>query len=185
MRKYLLGVAALILLMGNPASADEGTGVVPMLKMDTTYYFVLGSAPMTPAAELPGRFPGTFWGVAWEGTVQGDLNGVIRWWVEVPLSGVGRWEIWGCAVPEPDCYDPTRLIMAGYDAFGYMSDSFDAWAGKGVVTYVGPGYPEYAEWFGRRINDGGSIDYILIGDEPVPHYGEGWFTIYNKPSNKH
>ena len=69
--------------------------------------------------------------------------------------------------------------MAGYDAFGYVSDV--DWEGKGVVTYVNAAYPEYAEWFGRRISDGGYVDF----PGGVPSYGEGWFTIYNKPSNKH
>jgi hypothetical protein len=180
MRKYLLGVAALILLMGNPASADEGQGVTPMLRMDTTYYFVLGTDFRLPAA-FPGRPSSLLWALTWEGTVEGDINGVIRWWAEFtpPLSfaGTGRWEIWDCASPAPTCFDPSRLIMAGYDVFGYVSDV--DWEGKGIVAYVGADYPEYAEWFGRRITDGGWVDFTGLP------YGEGWFTIYNKPSNKH
>ena len=71
--------------------------------------------------------------------------------------------------------------MAGYDAFGYTSDT--EWAGKGVVTYVGANYLEkYGEWFGRRITDGGWVKFLAPG---TPEYGEGWFTIYNTPSNKH
>ena len=50
------------------------------------------------------------------------------------------------------------------------------------MTYVGAGYlEEYGEWFGRRIADGGYVNFV----GGVPNDGEGWFTIYNRPSNKH
>jgi len=179
MKKYLLGMAALLLLAASPAPANEG--VTPMLKMDTTYHFMFFN-PMIPAAQLPGRAPGTQWAFTWEGTVQGDINGVIRWWVEIPMTGVGRWELWDCkpVYPVEDCEKPNQLIMAGYDAFGYVSAT--DWEGKGVVTYVGEAYLEkYGEWFGRRIADGGWVRFA--GD--LPSYGEGTFTIYNTPSNKH
>lgn len=177
MKKLMLAVTALILVATNPALAAEG--VTPFLKMDTTYHFQFFT-PVIPAAPLPGR-PAADWALAWEGTVQGELNGVIRWWVEFPLTGVGRWELWDCepVYPPIDCQDPAQLIMAGYDAFGYVSAT--DWAGKGVVTYVNEGYPEFAEWFGRRITDGGYVDFV----GGLPTYGEGWFTIYNTPSNKH
>ena len=155
MKKYFIGLAVLVLLAAGPAQSGEG--VTPMLKMGTT------------------------WAFTWEGTLHGDFNGVIRWWVEFPLTGVGRWELWDCepVYPASDCQDPARLVMAGYDAFGYVSAT--EWEGKGVVTYVNPGYPELGEWFGRRISDGGYVNF----DDGVPIDGEGWFTIYNTPSNKH
>ena len=180
MRKYLLGAAVLLLLAANPAPADEG--VTPILKMDTTYHFMFFSQD-TPAASLPGR-PAALWAFAWEGTVKGDINGVIRWWVELPSSAVGRWEIWDCepVYPASDCNDPAKLIMAGYDVFASTTESGSEWAGKGIVTYVGAAYlEEFGGWYGRRITDGGWVDYV----SGLPSYGEGWFTIYNRPSNKH
>jgi hypothetical protein len=176
MRKLLLGVAALVLLAASPAPADEG--VTPMLKMNTTYNFMF-FGELIPVAPLAGRPPGAQWALAWEGTIQGDVNGVIRWWAEFPLTGVGRWEIWACQPIYPsDCAfdNPALLIMAGYDAFGYVSDT--DWEGKGIVTYANE---QYAEWFGRRITDGGWVEFV----GGVPSHGEGPFTIYNKPSNKH
>jgi hypothetical protein len=182
MKKLILGLAALVLLAAGPVQGKEG--VTPMLKMDTTYHFQF-FIPDTPAAVLPGR-PAAVWGFAWEGTIKGDINGVIRWWVELPFftptQGVGRFELWDCepVYPASDCQDQERLIMAGYDAFGYVSPT--DWEGKGVVTYVGAEYmEEYGEWFGRRIADGGYVDFV----GGFPSYGEGWFTIYNRPSNKH
>ncbi len=180
MRKLLLGVAALVLLAASPAPADKG--VTPMLKMNTTYHFVFGSA-VIEAAPLPGRFPGTEWALVWEGTIQGDVNGVIRWWAEfspvTAFTSVGRWELWDCAPEYPiscDYEDATLLMMAGYDAFGYVSAT--DWEGKGIVTYANE---QYAEWFGRRITDGGWVAFV----DGLPSYGEGQFRIYNTPSNKH
>ena len=178
MKRLILALAAIALLAAAPAQGKEG--ITPMLKMDTTYHFQFFS-PVIPAAPLPGR-PASVWAFAWEGTVHGDISGVIRWWVEVPLTGAARWELWDCepVYPTVDCQDPAQLIMAGYDAFGYVS-ALD-WEGKGIVTYVGAEYlEEYGEWFRRRISEGGYVDFV----SGVPTYGEGWFTIYNRPSNKH
>ncbi len=178
MMKILIGILFSGLLIATPVLADKG--VTPMLKMDTTYYFMLLD-PMIPAAPLPGRPPGTQWALAWEGTIQGDVNGVIRWWAEFAppdLTGVGRWEIWDCEPVYPiECNydDPVLLIMAGNDAFGYVSPT--DWEGKGIVTFANE---QYTEWFGRRITDGGWVDF-----DAIPWYGEGYFVIYNRPSNKH
>ena len=181
MKKFLLGVASLALLATTAAPAGEG--VTPMLKMHTTYNIVFGSG-FIPAAPFVDRAPGTSWALTWEGTIEGDVNGVIRWWVAFNPTGefgsTGRWEIWDCepVYPSPACdfSDPGLLIMAGYDVFGYVSDI--DWEGKGVVTYANE---EYAEWVGRRITDGGYVEFV--GGFPL--YGEGPFVIYNTPSNKH
>ena len=182
MRKLILGAAALLLLAASPASA--GKGVTPMLKMHTTYNIVFGT-DFIPMAPFPGREPATQWALTWEGTVQGDINGVIRWWapfdpVTESFLGTGRFEIWDCAPEEPiscDYEDTSLLVMAGYEAFAYVSDV--DWKGKGIVTYA---REDYAEWLGRRYADGGYVDFLPGG---FPCCGEGWFTIYNRPSNKH
>ena len=185
MKRLILSLTALALLAAAPAQGKEG--VTPMLKMDTTYGIVFGT-DFIPMAPFPGSDAVTLWALTWEGTVQGDVSGVIRWWVPFnsdteSFLGVGRWELWDCAPEYPiscDYQDVTLLMMAGYDAFGYTSAT--EWEGKGIVTYVGAAYPDYAEWFGRRVTDGGYVDFYPNG---FPCCGEGWFTIYNKPSNKH
>jgi hypothetical protein len=181
MKKYLLGAAALALLAANAVPA--GQGVTPVLRMDTTYHFILGSG-FVPTAPFVERVPGTLYALVWQGTVQGDVEGVIRWWGELTPAGeftsVGKWEIWDCMpeYPSPGCdFDSAdQLIMAGYETFGYVSAT--DWEGKGIVTYANE---EYAEWFGRRTTDGGYVDFV----GGYPSYGEGYFTIYNRPSNKH
>lgn len=179
MKKCLIGIAVLLLLATGPASADNGT--TPMLKMDTTYHFAFG-VDFLPMTTFPGIALGSQWAVVWEGTVQGDINGVIRWWVHLnpdwTFGSVGRWELWDCATEEPiicNYGNDELLMMAGYDVFGYVSDT--DWEGKGIVTYANE---DHAEWYGRRITDGGYVDLC----DGIP-CGEGWFTIYNRPSNKH
>jgi hypothetical protein len=41
----------------------------------------------------------------------------------------------------------------------------------------------HTEWFGRRITDGGWVEFDTHTGFPI--YGEGSFVIYNRPSNKH
>jgi hypothetical protein len=181
-RKLISGVAALFLLVAGTASANEG--VTPMLKMDTTYNIVFGTS-FIPIAPFPGADAVTLWALTWEGTVEGDINGIIRWWVPFntvteSFLGVGRWELWDCEPEYPvNCNyeDTTLLMMAGYDAFAYVSA--DDWEGKGIVTYANE---QYAAWLGRRITDGGNVELYPNG---FPCCGEGWFTIYDRPSNKH
>ena len=179
MRKLMYAAATLLFLLAAPVSADQG--VTPMLKMNTTYKFVFPS-DIIPAAPFAERV-GTLYALVWEGTIEGDVNGVIRWWVEFTPAGAftaaGRWEIWNCAPEYPvscDYGNPELLIMAGYETFWYVSDV--DWKGKGIVTFANQ---EYAEWYGRRTGDGGYVD--LVGG--LLSYGEGSFTIYNTPSNKH
>ena len=187
MKPIYIGIIILGLLIASPVPAKEG--VTPMLKMHTTYHFILGS-DFLPAAPFIERPADTVWALVWQGTVEGDIEGVIRWWVEFdpdPVHGgfgsLGRWEIWDCepVYPSPDCDfdDQDQLILAGHDVFAYVSGS--DWEGKGIVKYAGEGYEE---WSGRRITDGGWVQY----DPDPPHfpvYGEGPFVIYNTPSHKH
>ena len=165
MKKLIFGVAALLLLLANPALASKG--VTPILKMQTTYKFVFPS-DIIPAAPFAERV-GTLYALVWEGTIEGDVNGVIRWWVEFTPAGAftaaGRWEIWDCAPEYPivcDSGDSGLLIMEG----------------KGIVTYANE---EYADWYGRRTTDGGYVEF----DGGLLSYGEGFFNILNRPSNKH
>jgi hypothetical protein len=177
MKRLILGLAAVVLLATGTAQSSEG--VTPMLKMNTTYHFVFGTG-FELAAPLPGTPSGAMWALAWEGSIQGDVNGVIRWWVQfVPpdqFKSVGRFEIWNCELGGCDYEDTSLLLMAGYEVFGYVSAT--DWEGKGIVTFA---HEDYAEWLGRRYADGGWVQFV----GGFPFYGEGPFVIYNRPSNKH
>jgi hypothetical protein len=176
MKKIFIGITALALLVASPAPAGDNA---PWLKSDTAYYFV----------GVPGSDPS--WLLAWEGTIQGDVNGVIRWWLDLdewfPPDYVTRWEVLDC-VPEDDpslCPLDALVIMAGYSAGTNFApvDGVVEWSGKGVVTFVvdHKDYPQYAKWFGRRTTEGG---WYSLDEEGNPT-GVGPFVIYDRPSNKH
>ena len=178
MNKFLAGIILLGLLIANPAPADKG--VTPMLKMNTAYYFV------------GDQVRDLSWLLAWEGTIQGDVNGVIRWWVDLdewfPPDYVTRWEVLECNLDDPSsCPHDALVIMAGYSAGTNLLppvDGFVEWSGKGVVTFVSaePEYAQYAEWFGRRTTEGG---WYSLDEGGNPTDGVGPFMIYDRPSNKH
>jgi hypothetical protein len=176
MKLFLFGVTALLLVVAGPAPASDDHA--PRLKSDISYYFAMGQ----------GQYRDPSWLLAWEGTVQGDVNGVIRWWFDYAESEspmyVTRWEVLDCD-PDDDpilCpHDvPALVVMAGYSAGTNFApvDGVAEWSGKGVVTFVAP---QYAKWFGHRTTEGGS--YYL--DEGTPTNGTGPFVIYDKPPNKH
>lgn len=179
MKKIFIGVTALALLVASPVLAGDKGDKAPWLKSDTSYYFAVGQ----------NKFRDPSWLLAWEGTIQGDVNGVIRWWVDLAETFypnyVGRWEILDCQPPDDpiSCpHDPALVIMAGYTAGTNLPplvvDGVQKWSGKGIVTFV---TEPYAKWFGRRTTEGGW--YYVVGE--VPTNGVGPFVIYDRPSNKH
>jgi hypothetical protein len=114
--------------------------------------------------------------LAWEGPTDGDIEGVIRWWLVVPtrVTGqashfVGRWEIW-------DDTD-TVLLLAGYEA-GTTTDrpgKSGVWRANGIVTYVNLDFPELGDWFGRQMHDGGEFIWAIPG--VLPSHGWGKLRI--------
>jgi hypothetical protein len=182
MKKIFIGITALALLVASPAPAGDNA---PWLESDTAYYFA-GDQVRDPS-----------WLLGWEGTIQGDVNGVLRWWIDLaewfPPDYVARWEVLDCDPVDPsscpydpdDPDDPAPVIMAGYSAGTNFApvDGVVEWSGKGVVTFVvdHEDYPQYAKWFGRRTTEGG---WYSLDEEGNPT-GVGPFVIYDRPSNKH
>ena len=173
MKKIFIGITALALLVASPAPAGDNA---PWLESDTAYYFA------------GDQIRDLSWLLAWEGTIQGDVNGVIRWWVDLdewfPPDYVTRWEVLDCDLDDPSScpHDiPALVIMAGYSAGTNFAavDGIATWSGKGIVTFV---TEPYLEWFGRRTTEGGWYNFAAPG---LPNYGEGTFMIFDRPSNKH
>lgn len=169
MRNFFVVAMLMALIVPAAVPADDDTS---QLESDTHYYLAVSQDRRKAS-----------WLLAWEGTVQGDITGVIRWWADtaegVPPNYVTRWEILDCPLDDPSScpHDPALVIMAGYSAGTNFSpvDGVTKWLGKGVVTFVGPEHPQYAKWFGHRTKEGGSYTQR---DRPEGH---GGFTIYDTP----
>lgn len=117
----------------------------------------------------------------WEATVQGDINGTMKWWFEVPPPAslppfpggsvayyAARWEIWDESGEE--------LLLAGQSAGKTVFPAaFPAeagmWDGHGVVTEA---RADFSPLKGRRIYETGPV----IFEVPGPLGGTGIFVIY-------
>jgi len=112
----------------------------------------------------------------WEGTIEGDLNGTMKWWFgpapapTILYQGgkvnyyVARWEIWDS--------DGEKLLLAG-DSAGKTVTPDDAdgmWDGHGVVTKARRGFNRLK---GRSTYETGPVIW-----DPFPYSGTGIFVIY-------
>ncbi len=110
--------------------------------------------------------------LGWQGTISGDINGVIKWWMVVPFKATGqashfedRFEIWNA--------DETILLLAGEEAgtttvrHGKNSN----WRANGIVTEASPGFEE---WIGRHVHEGGNFIWAAPG---LPSHGWGAFRV--------
>ena len=115
--------------------------------------------------------------LAWQGTITGDINGVIQWWMPV-LYSTGqvshfedtRWEIWAV---DPLIHEDALLLLAGYEAgtTTVRHGKNSVWRANGIVTDASEGY-EYLE--GRPTHDGGHFTWAAPG---LPDHGVGEFRI--------
>ena len=132
---------------------------------DTTIYQFVGALEIFDAQ---GRL------LAWQGTVSGDIVGVIKWWmVGESMSYTGqashygdRFEIWDAGEEE--------LLLAGDEAgtttarHGKNSN----WRTNGTVTEVGPGFED---WLGRTEHAEGHFTWAAPG---LPDEGYGTIRIH-------
>jgi hypothetical protein len=119
--------------------------------------------------------------LVWEATIQGDINGTMKWWFEQPPPAVqppfpggrvayyaARWEIW-------DEWGD-RLLLAGESAgktvFPAEAGATGIWDGHGVVTEV---RRAYASLKGRSIYETGPV---ITPETPGPLFGTGLFVIH-------
>ena len=112
-----------------------------------------------------------WWMPGWEGTISGDIEGVIKWWM-APMSATGqashyedRFEIWNAT--------ETVLLLAGDEAgtttvrHGKNSN----WRTNGTVTEA---YGDFEGWLGRKNHAEGHFTWAAPG---LPDHGYGTFRI--------
>ena len=111
--------------------------------------------------------------LAWKGTVSGDINGVVKWYMDLNnmlYTGQAshykdRFEIWDAA--------EENLLLAGDEAGSttarHMKNS--NWRTNGIVTDAAPGYED---WIGRHNHAEGHFTWAAPG---LPDHGYGTFRI--------
>ena len=156
---------ALLLVSGTVLADDAALGdpkPAPSLTGSTEHEFVGHLGILDDKGRL----------LAWEGTISGDINGVIQWWMG-PMSTIGhvssyvyRVEIWNS--------DKTVLRLAGEQAGSTTAaPGKDAvWRGKGIVTEASA---EFDEWIGRQVYESGHATWAIPG--VLPDYGVSTFLI--------
>ena len=147
-------------------ATTAGVNAAPPVNATTEYAFVGHLEQFDDEGRL----------LAWEGTISGDIEGVIRWWMVVPFSITGqvthfeeKWEIW-----DGD-EDDAVLCLEGYNA-GTTTNrpgKTGVWRSNGMVTKVGPACPELDEWLGGHMHESGEFSWIVQGE--FPEKGTGIF----------
>ena len=162
MKLIKLLLASVCLMFAATAAADDPGP----LKSTTEYWFVGHLGQFDDQGRL----------LAWEGIVSGDIDGMIRWWMVVPVSITGqvthfaeRWEILDIT--------GTVVYLEGYNA-GTTTNrpgKSGVWRSNGVVTWVNPGMPELAQWYGRHMHESGEFYWLFPGGPPSD--GTGIFRV--------
>ena len=158
---------ALLLVLGTVLAPDAAIGAkkpAPSLTGTTEYVFV----------GLDGKFDAEGRLLVWEGTINGDIKGVIRWWMG-PSSPSGeashyedRFEIW-----DSDSDDAELLLAVEEKGTTTVRHGKNTvWRANGIVTEASKGYKD---WLGRPTHNGGNATWVIPGVLPLD--GEGTFRI--------
>ena len=122
-----------------------------------------------------------FWMPGWEGTISGDIEGVIIWpsvdpppppkFVGQTNHYVGRFEIWDI---DPFLYPDDAVLLltgegAGSTTIRHGRNSI--WRSNGIVTGASDGY---IDWIGRQVHQDGHFTWAAPG---IPDHGTGTFRV--------
>jgi hypothetical protein len=141
-------------------SASHTPKPAPTLTGTTDYYFV-GNLWIFDAE---GRW------LAWEGTISGDINGTIQWWMGVPrVTGqTGHYDDL-CVI-----LDSKGELLLAVDEAGSSTirhGETGIWRTNGTVIDASE---ECEAWLGRQVHDGGEATWDEFG---MPDKGVGTFRI--------
>jgi hypothetical protein len=163
-------LALTLLLVLGTVLADDSEKPAPSLTGTTDYDFVGHLQQIPDDLDEEGRL------LVWEGTISGDIEGVIQWWME-PMSITGqashyvdRWEIWS---DDPLENSEAVLLLAG-DEEGTTTvrhGKNSVWRANGLVTDVSAGLED---WIGCEVHDDGHFTWAAPG---LPDHGTGTFRV--------
>ncbi len=161
--RFLLLTIALILALV-PTGMVQAQKSAPSLTGTINYWLVAHLGQFDAEGRL----------LVWEGTITGDIEGVMKWWFVLgggPPNMPGtahvsfyeaRWEIFDSA---------GDLVLAGESAgvTARPPGKDGIWTGNGKVTEA---YGDFEDWNGRQSYESGSVIWA-----PFPFYGTGIFRI--------
>ena len=163
-------VLGLLLVLGTVLSdgaAAQAKKPAPTLTGTTDYDFVgyLG------IFDAKGRL------LCWKGTISGDIEGVIQWWMVVPTKKTGqashyveRFEIWDINPVDPDAELLLAVDEEGTTTVRHGKNT--VWRANGIVTEA---YGEFEDWIGRQTHNSGDATWLIPGILPLD--GEGIFRV--------
>ena len=169
MRKRLF-IALILILMLVPTFIAQADKPAPSLRCTTEYDFVGHHGVVDTEDRL----------LSWQGTVSGDVEGVMQWWMVMgPVTGqvthfVDRWEIWDGEGED------ANLLLAGDEAGTTTArpGKDGIWRANGIVTETSE---DFEDWDGRHVHDGGEFTWQVVegpeGPLTIPEAGTGTFRI--------
>jgi predicted phosphoadenosine phosphosulfate sulfurtransferase len=154
----LLLTLPLILALAS-AGMTETDKPAPTLTGTTEYDFVGYLGQFDAAGRL----------LAWQGTISGDIEGVIQWWLAVPMATTRQVshydDRWVILDGEGD------VLLAGDEAGSttVRQGETSLWRTNGTVTEASE---EFENWLGRQVHEEGEFTWAAPG---VPDHGWGTF----------
>ena len=125
-----------------------------------------------PAPTLACTIDYVWAGDHWDGTISGDIVGVIEWppGSGPPMRFAGQTSHYGGAF---EIYVSGELVLAGEGAGSttVRHGKNSNWRTNGIVTYAGPGFED---WIDRRVHQEGTFTWAAPG---VPLDGSGTFRV--------
>ena len=157
---YIPLTLALILALV-PAGMAQAETPEPKLEGITAY--VLVAPPFGPLmVDGGGRV------LVWEGTISGDIEGVIQWWI-APSTVTGNAVHYDdrCAILDENGNMLLEVLESGSTTYRDGKDPI--WRTNGVVTYASG---DYTAWIGRRTHADGDAKMLEL-----PPCGKGTFRV--------
>lgn len=155
-------LAMTLLLVFSTVLADNvGVKPAPVLTGTTEYNFV-GNL---------GIFDGEGRLLGWEGTISGDIEGIIQWWMVIPMATTGQVSHYDdlCVILDSEGELLLAIDEAGSTTVRHGKNSI--WRTNGTVTDASE---EFEAWLGRHVHEGGNFTWAAPG---VPDHGVGIFRI--------
>ncbi len=160
-----LAVVAAVVPVGTAAAKKPE----PKLEGITEYDFVFN--PSDPVIDGKGR------ALVWEGTISGDIEGVIQWWIPLPTSKTGSVSHYDdrCVILD-EAKENVLLDVLESGCTTYRDDQDPIWRTNGVVVDASG---DYTAWIGCRTHADGDAKMVEVPGlpDPIPCCGAGTFRV--------